>query len=54
MKINISISKDGENFEEFNDINFSELDDLTIEERQKYIENYCKKAVSKIAEENLK
>lgn len=53
MKINISISKDGEKFEEFADIEFSELDGLTQEEQKKYIEDYCKKAVEKIALDNL-
>ena len=53
MKVNISISKDGNNFEEFANIDFKELDGLTDEERKEYIENYCKTAVTKIAEGNI-
>jgi hypothetical protein len=53
LKINIQISKDGEKFEEFVDINFDELDGLTIIEQKKYIEDYCRKAVEKIALDNI-
>jgi hypothetical protein len=54
MKINISISKDGNTFEEFSSINFDELDNMTLEQQKVYIENYCKSAVEKIAEDQQK
>jgi hypothetical protein len=53
MKINISISKDGEKFEEFAGINFNALDGLSVEEQKDFIEDYCKTAVQKIVEKQF-
>lgn len=54
MKLNISISKDGEFFEDFQGIEFPELDEMTEEQRAKFIEDYCQKAAEKMATDNLK
>ena len=50
MKTNISVSKDGIKFEEFEDIEFKELDSLSQKDQDKFIENYATSALTKLAE----
>lgn len=52
MKVNISISKgDSGVFEDFKEIEFSELDKMSEEEKKKFIEEWTEKAVRKIVDE---
>ena len=53
MKINLSISKDGVNGEAFPQVNFTALDDKSVEKVEQEVGTYCKSALSSIVTQDI-